>query len=56
MAYHNGVPITVVSGLQSMLTSTESASRRRAEEDARVEECNAYKVRNNIGVRRRSAG
>ena len=34
MAFHNGVPITVVSGLRTMPMPTESTSRRRAEEDA----------------------
>jgi hypothetical protein len=35
MGFHNGIPITVVSAMQKMLTPMESTSRRRAEEDAR---------------------
>jgi hypothetical protein len=37
MSFHNGVPITVVSGVQSMRIPTENTSRRRAEEDERLE-------------------
>jgi hypothetical protein len=37
MSFYNGVPITVVSGLQHMLTPIESTSRRRAAEEARLE-------------------
>ncbi len=44
MGFHNGVPITVVSGIQSMPTPTESTSRRRAEEDARFDDTNAAKL------------
>ncbi len=44
MGFHNGVPITVVSGMQSMLTPTQSSSRRRAEEDARIDGTNAAKI------------
>lgn len=32
MRFYNGVPITVVSGLQHMPTPTESTARRRAAE------------------------
>jgi hypothetical protein len=46
MSFHNGVPITVVSRLQGMLTPTESTSRRRAEEDAQFEASDASKVSN----------
>jgi hypothetical protein len=52
MGFHNGVPITVVSGLQSMLTPTESTSRRRAEEGAQFEARNAAKI-SNCRVRQR---
>ena len=33
MGFHNGIPITVVGGMQKMLTSLDS-SRRRRDEDA----------------------
>jgi hypothetical protein len=45
MGFHNGVPIAVVSQLQSMLTPTESTSRRRAaEEGERFEQSDESKV------------
>lgn len=44
MRFYNGVPITVVSGLQVMPAPTESSSRRRAEEDARAETVVASKA------------
>jgi hypothetical protein len=37
MSYYNGVPITVVSAANGPAVLAENASRRRAEEDARVE-------------------
>jgi hypothetical protein len=39
MGFHNGVPITVVSTISNMPmpTGSESSSRRRAEEDERIE-------------------
>ncbi len=37
MSFHNGIPITVVAGLQTLRVPTETTSRRRAEEDARLE-------------------
>lgn len=44
MSFYNGVPITVVSGLQHMLTPTESTSRRRSAEKACVEKTRASKT------------
>ena len=41
MSFHNGVPITVVSSIRHIRIPTESTSRRRAEEDARLEAINA---------------
>ncbi len=34
MSFYNGVPITVVSGLQHMLTPIEATSWRRAADEA----------------------
>ncbi len=34
MGFHNGIPITVVGGLQTMLTPLDSSRRRRAEDAA----------------------
>jgi hypothetical protein len=36
MSFHNGVPISVVSSVL-MPTNADSSSRRRAEQDARIE-------------------
>lgn len=41
MSFNNGVPITVVSNIRNVSILTESASRRRAEEDARIVEIEA---------------
>lgn len=32
MGFHNGIPITVVGGLQKMLTPFDSSQRRRADD------------------------
>lgn len=34
MNFHNGIPITVVSGMQRMLTPLDTSRRRLAEADA----------------------
>ncbi len=34
MDFHNGIPITVVGGLQTMLTPLDSSRRRRVEDAA----------------------
>ena len=41
MSFYNGVPITVVGRMQTIAMGTESTSRRRAEEDARLARSNA---------------
>ena len=41
MGLYNGIPITVVGSIPKMAVPTESPSRRRAEEDARLEAAHA---------------
>jgi hypothetical protein len=51
MGFHNGVPITVVGSLLNLPTTAESSSRRRAEQDARVE-ANSAPKKSNCRVRK----
>lgn len=44
MRFYNGIPITVVSQLQTMTMPTESTSRRRAAEETRLETTGASKA------------
>jgi hypothetical protein len=45
MSFHNGIPITVVSALQSVSMPTDSTSRHRVEDDAHLDAMSRMRLR-----------